>query len=159
MRQRTRKPIPERFWAKVDKDGPVPEHRPNLGPCWLWTAATLWGYGIFTIAKHQPAKAHRVAYELEIGPVPDGLTLDHLCRVRRCVRPSHLEPTTMRENTLRGVGITASNARKTHCKRGHPFNAANTYVNPRGQRSCRPCMAQLQQKYRRKARDGKPGAD
>jgi hypothetical protein len=90
-----------RFWAKVDKVGPVPEHRPDLGPCWLWTASLDGqGYGRFSDGKRRGA--HVVAWEAECGPVPDGLELDHLCRVRRCVRVSHLEPVTGGENVRRG---------------------------------------------------------
>lgn len=83
------------FWDRVDKDGP--------GGCWIWTGSVEGkGYGHPTIAgKKHPA--HRLAYELLVGPVPEGLHLDHLCRVRRCVNPEHLEPVTSRENSLRGV--------------------------------------------------------
>lgn len=126
----------KRFWAKVDKNGP--------NGCWLWTAAKLQGpgggrgYGVFGIkGKNKPA--HRVAYEILVGPIPDGLTLDHLCRVRHCVNPHHLEPVTNRENVLRGVGITARLHRQTHCKRGHPFDENNTYINPSGYRQCKAC--------------------
>jgi hypothetical protein len=91
------------FWAKVNKDGPLSAHRPDLGPCWLWTAAHH-RYGIF-----QPEKgnqlAHRIAYEMLVGPVPEGLELDHLCRVTLCVNPAHLEPVTHRENVRRGKSV------------------------------------------------------
>jgi HNH endonuclease len=128
-----------RFWPKVDKHGPIPEHRPDLGPCWVWTATTnKKGYGRFNIGGklHQ---AHRVAYELLIGPVPAGLLPDHLCRNSSCVNPAHLEIVTNRENTLRGAGASASNARKTHCPKGHPYDRANTYRRPDGGRECRIC--------------------
>ncbi len=123
------KPIAERFWAKVDKtDG-----------CWLWTAAkTRDGYGRLADTGGRWVLAHRFAYELHIGPIPNSLTLDHLCRVRHCVNPTHLEPVTNRVNALRGVGIPARNARKTHCLRGHPFDAENTRWW-RGGRRCRTC--------------------
>lgn len=90
-----------RFWAKVDKDGPVPEYRSDLGPCWLWTGApNEWGYG--SIRWGGPMRAaHRVAYELEHGAVPPALDIDHLCRVPACVRPSHLESVTPAENQRR----------------------------------------------------------
>jgi hypothetical protein len=94
-----------RFWEKVDKDGPVPEHRPDLGPCWMWTASlnagANQGYGHFGVGQ-KVVFAHRFAYELANGPIPDGLMPDHLCRNHPCVRPSHLEPVTNRENCLRG---------------------------------------------------------
>lgn len=109
------RPTPEeRFWAKVNK----------TETCWLWTAVIVGGYGKFWLDRH--VGAHRFCYELLVGPVPDGLVLDHLCRVRHCVNPDHLEPVTHRENVSRGVGPTAINSQKTHCKRGHPFTKENT---------------------------------
>lgn len=84
------------------------------------------------------AKAHRVAFELIRGCIPNGLVLDHLCRNRGCVNPDHLEPVTFRENIMRGVGYTAQQARKTHCRHGHEFTVENTYVW-RGGRICRTC--------------------
>jgi hypothetical protein len=107
--------------------------------CWVWKGTILrGGYGQIKVngKKHL---AHRFFYELLIGPIPNGLTLDHLCRVRACVRPGHLEPVTSRENTLRGTNPPAQNARKTHCKRGHPLSGSNLYVRPRGGRICRAC--------------------
>lgn len=103
--------------------------------CWLWTASIHpTGYGQF-----QLGRAHRVAYELRNGPIPDGLTLDHLCRVRNCVNPDHLEPVTRKVNILRGMGLSAQRARQTHCTRGHPFDEANTHIRPNGTRRCRAC--------------------
>lgn len=140
-----------RFWPKVNKNGPIPEQRPDLGPCWVWLASkSPKGYGLFTI-RHKHMRAHRVAYEWAKGAVPAGLTLDHLCRNRACVNPDHLEAVTVRVNTLRGVGIVAVNARKTHCKYGHKFTPANTYVKANGGRVCRACAADYQRR-RRKAR-------
>ena len=99
--------LSERFWAKVDKGGPLPVYRPELGPCWLWTAACdHGGYGYLHIESRRGSPktgAHRVAYKLLVGPIPDGLDIDHLCRVPACVRPSHLEPVTRSENTIRGL--------------------------------------------------------
>lgn len=86
-------------------------------------------------------KAHRVAYELLVGPIPEGFTIDHLCRRKNCVNPNHLEAVTNRENVLRGVGATAHNAAKTECIRGHPFDETNTYFHPRRlERRCRICQ-------------------
>jgi len=94
--------------------------------------------------------AHRVAYELWVGPIPDGLQLDHLCRVRHCVNPLHLEPVTARENTVRGVSLAAQNATLTQCRRGHPFDKQNT-MRWRGKRICRAChrVRALAHYYRR----------
>ena len=106
--------------------------------CWLWTAyKTQNGYGQFSI-EGRGRYVHRVTYVNRYGPVPKGLTLDHLCRTRHCVNPDHLEPVTNTENVLRGEGWAAKNARKTHCLQGHEFTASNTYVSW-GRRNCRVC--------------------
>lgn len=125
----------ERFWAKVDKNGPIW----NGTPCWLWLGSQRnGGYGQFWDGLHI-AKAHRFAYELLIGPIPDGLEPDHLCRNRTCVSPTHLEVVTHRVNLLRGTGFPAQNARKTHCPQGHPYSGRNIYVDKHGWRECREC--------------------
>ena len=120
-----------RFWAKVDRRGP--------GDCWGWRAAiNSHGYGVFSLGG-VVQYAHRLAYQCLVGPIPDGLTIDHLCRVRSCVNPGHLEPVTHRENTLRGATLPAANARKTHCPKGHRYAGDNLYVRPRGGRTCLAC--------------------
>ncbi len=112
-----------RFWAKVNK----------TDSCWLWTGATRWGgYGVFHNGVLVPA--HRLSYELARGPIPNGLVLDHLCRVTSCVNPAHLEPVTHRENILRGV-------RKDKCHRGHPYSFENKHVSKSGRWRCRKCEA------------------
>lgn len=133
--------VAERFWPKVEKDGPVPSGRPDLGRCWSWRAATdLHGYGVFAVGTHcRRAAAHRVAYGLLVSEIPAGLELDHLCRNPNCVNPVHLEPVTHRENMLRGKTVGAANAVKTHCKYGHLFDEANTHVKRSGKRDCRAC--------------------
>lgn len=124
-----------RFWSCVDKAGP--------NGCWLWTgtthAAAPWDYGRFTVRHGSEVPAHRFAWELLRGPIPEGLVIDHLCRVSRCVNPDHLEPVTQRENLLRGTGPSARHAATTHCPQGHPYDAENTYRDRRGGRHCRIC--------------------
>lgn len=133
----------ELFWAKVNRNGPISKYRPDLGPCWLWKPKPgAGGYGTFSISrdgKSRTLRAHRVAYQLCVGPFPEGLVPDHLCRVHACVNPSHLEPVTNRENVLRGIGVTARNASATHCANGHPFNDENTRIDRKGHRVCRVC--------------------
>ena len=115
-----------RFWAKVD----------TSGTCWTWTGGiNHQGYGKFWLEGHT-LQAHRVAYLLRWGAVPEDLTLDHLCRNRPCVRPSHLEPVTIQENLLRSP---LRPEKRTHCPNGHSYNLANTYISARGDRFCRRC--------------------
>lgn len=110
--------VEERFWAKVDK----------TETCWLWTAGrNRDGYGLFSSQRGGQRSAHRIAYEWERGPIPDGLQIDHLCRVTSCVNPAHLEAVTGRVNMLRGFAPPAINARKTHCINGHEFTPENTF--------------------------------
>lgn len=124
------------FWSKVD--------RRAEDECWPWTGALRGlGYGQFSIGNDLPTiGAHRVAYHLVKGPIPDGLTIDHLCGNPACCNPAHLEAVTMRENILRGNGIGARNARKTHCKNGHPFDGDNLVVR-NGRRCCVTCSPWL----------------
>lgn len=132
--------VEERFWSKVEVGHP-------LG-CWTWAAGTnAAGYGQFFVAGSKRMLAHRFAFELLVGPIPDGLTLDHLCRTPACVNPDHLEPVGRGENVLRGEGPTAKLARRTVCKRGHAYTPENTYTNPSGNRSCRVCREFLWQRW------------
>lgn len=119
----------DRFWAKVDKtDG-----------CWNWTGSGNV-YGTFRF-DGESGPAHRFAYERLIGPIPDGLHIDHLCNNQRCVNPAHLEPVTRSENERRKYG--------DRCKRGHEFTPENTYIRPgRGTRSCKTCQRYRDDKYR-----------
>ena len=107
--------------------------------CWNWTGSrNRGGYGRFT-KKYGTTLAHRIVYEALKGPIPKGLTIDHLCRNKRCVNPEHLEPVTVRENILRGYGPVAMNKRKTHCLRGHAYSPENTKDNGPNKRRCVIC--------------------
>jgi len=125
-----------RFWAKTQRN-------PESG-CWEWTGQRSdRGYALIKLGGRM-RRAHRLAYETLIGSVQDGLVLDHLCRVRHCVNPAHLEPVTCAENTRRGEAPSRKGWRlnpKPNCPQGHPFDAANTYIRPNnGRRMCRTCM-------------------
>ena len=116
--------------------------------CWVWDRWKCHqGYGRASIGggSTKTVVAHRVAYEVFVGPIPEGLTLDHLCRNRACVNPYHMDPVTHRVNILRGEGACARNARKTHCKRGHEFTPENTYWSARG-RGCLTCRREADRK-------------
>ncbi len=130
---RSRTPLTERIRTNVsvDDDG-----------CWIWQLRCMrkGGYGLITVAGG-PKLAHRVSYEVFVGPIPSGLQIDHLCRVRLCVNPDHLEPVTARENIMRSPFAPAAiNARKTHCPQGHEYTPENTYRQHHGGRLCRTCQ-------------------
>jgi hypothetical protein len=124
----------DRFWAKVRK----------FDTCWVWTGARDHnGYGRLRSKRPNPRTfyAHRVAYELLVGPIPDGLEIDHRCFNPPCVRPGpeHCEPASHTENVRRARGNGwQRNAVKTHCKQGHPYTSDNTNTF-RGHRQCRTC--------------------
>jgi hypothetical protein len=129
----------ERFWKKVGRADP--------DQCWEWLGTRNdRGYGRFAIPSPtggmRQVRAYRFAYELLVGAIPEGLEIDHLCRNRGCVNPAHLEPVTHRENMFR--------ARQTHCKHGHEFTEANSYLPPSGGRECRLCQAAHNRRYRRR---------
>ena len=144
MGKRGTKPIDPsvRFWPKVDKDGP--------NGCWLWLGHRKEkGHGTFWAGKGKSTQAHRFAYESLVGPISDGLQIDHLCRNPPCVNPAHMEPVTRAENLRRGnhrgpadgSGAARHQREKTHCPRGHPYSGENTYSPPSRPtaRYCRQC--------------------
>lgn len=132
MTTTTKLAVGDRFWAKVNK-GIF---------CWEWQGAKATGYGHFRF-EGRMVMAHRWAYEAMVGPIPEGLEIDHLCRNRPCVRPDHLEAVKSRENVLRSDGLAAQYAQRTHCNKGHEFTLENTIKftdRPATARRCRTCM-------------------
>lgn len=120
-------------------------HKGAEGGCWIWGGALNdGGYGVFRLSGSDGAmtRVHRFAYELLVGPIPEGLELDHTCRIHPCANPAHLEPTTQKVNTLRGVSPMAENARKKKCPQGHLYDEANTYVGADGHRQCLTCRTE-----------------
>lgn len=109
-----------------------------IGDCWLWTAFRYQGYGRLRLAGFKTRKAHRIVYELLRGPIPEGLEPDHLCLIRSCVNPDHLEPVTRLENIRRSHTTGSGNGTKSHCPRGHEYTPENIYLW-RGKRICRTC--------------------
>lgn len=137
--------LDDRFWSKV-----------QVTPCcWLWTkGCTDQGYGSFRF-EGKARNTHKLVYEVLVGPVPDGLTLDHLCRHRRCCNPGHLEPVTRAVNVQRGAAFKAI---PLTCEAGHLYTRENTYVRPNGTRICRECQHRAVQRFKAKARlSGVPG--
>lgn len=116
--------------------------------CWEWTGSDNGtGYGTYGIAGTK-GYSHRLLYTRCVGPIPDGMVIDHLCRNTRCCNPEHLEPVTPAENALRSPLIGA----KTRCRHGHDFTPENTYTSPAGARRCRACQARRNRE--RRARGG-----
>lgn len=125
--------------------------------CWLWVGGHLpGGYGSVYDGK-RTVRAHRLMYQRMRGPIPEGLTLDHLCRTRDCVNPWHCEPVTSRVNILRGMSATAINACKSHCVHGHPLSGRNLFYDCNGRRKCRICKNASDRRTRR-ARLSQKGA-
>lgn len=140
-------PIVARFLPKFRH-----EDRGFTTHCWIWTSSVRPnGYSQFRYSKAKNGYGHIFAYEHFIGPVPPATTLDHLCRNRACVNPYHLEAVPHQTNVLRGEGEAAKNARKTHCKRGHPLSGDNVYVNAKTKRRiCRTCQKEATKAWRDK---------
>jgi hypothetical protein len=129
--------LPAKFWSKVRIDA-------DTG-CWLWKAGTnVYGYGAFRITETgKVVRSHRLAYEVLVGEIPPGLEIDHLCRVRACLNPAHLEPVTHKENMRRSPMqpvMAARNRAKTHCPSGHEYGGDNLVIAADGvNRLCRIC--------------------
>lgn len=137
------RPAEERFWEKVD-----------AADCWEYRGAIKDnGYGNFCPHRSRTMLAHRFAWETLVGPIPEGMTLDHMCLNRRCVNPDHLRVMSARENTLAGHSEAALNARKTRCANGHELAGKNLRIRADGSRACRLCCRRWNReaKARRKA--------
>jgi hypothetical protein len=168
------RPTPaERFWAKTRIATDCECHlcattEDAAAKCVVWTASDYGnGYGCFWNGERQ-VRAHRAAYQMTNGSIPEGMQLDHLCRVRRCVAPAHLEPVTSQENIRRGlpwhprkgvpIGPRGLSQSATHCPLGHELTAENTYLEPAstshpyGRRRCRTCKNARKRLARARAR-------
>lgn len=137
--QRAVRPLEERIFEKVDADG----------CCWLWTGAkNIGGYGAVSLGRRDGAAiVHRLVWKLLVGPIPEGMELDHLCRVRECCNPDHLQPVTRAVNVARGAQ-RAGIHRRAACINGHPFTPDNTITTLRGTHTCRTCRCLANRRYR-----------
>ena len=146
-------PTSVRFWSRVEK----------TDTCWLWQGHIMEsGYAVFDsgfspeLGRRKWLRVHRFSYEEAKGPIPEGLTIDHLCRVRHCVNPAHLEAVTNWVNIHRGETLARANLAKTHCLRGHEFTHENTYRHPSGgNRACRICLRINDAAYKARQREKK----
>lgn len=121
-----------------------------MNDCWLFAGSiSSYGYGVI-FHKGKQLKAHRVMYEAVKGEIPEGLHIDHLCRVRACINPVHMEVVENVTNIMRGEAPSAQNARKTHCNEGHEFTSSNTHYRRNGWRICKQCHAKWMRQYRAK---------
>ncbi len=140
----------ERFWSKVD-------FHDDADGCWMWIGARqISGYGQIGSGSRvgRPMLvAHRVAYELLVGPISEGLEIDHLCRNKPCVNPAHLEPVTHEEN------IQRHHRRVTTCPNGHQYEIAGFYLDVHGHRRCRICQKERVQRQRQKTVSHVPVSD
>jgi hypothetical protein len=153
------RPVKERLLSKVRRDE---------SGCWVFEGyVNPGGYGAMLDGDGRTRTAHRISYEVFVGPIPEGRQLDHLCHTldrhclggrscphRRCVNPAHLEPVTQRENKLRGVSFSAVNAVKTHCAQGHEFTSENTYYRTPTNRQCRTCIRAWTAAYKKRKAQG-----
>lgn len=151
-RKGDRRPLLDRLMGRIEA----------RGSCWQWIGRLdVGGYGVGWVhdetQKGLSRKAHRLVWETLVGPIPTGLTLDHLCRNRACVNPMHLDPVSQRTNILRGEGLAARNALKVACPKGHPYDESNTRLEYGGRRVCIECArakGRRQAAKRRAVRDG-----
>ena len=133
--------------GKTFDESYMPE--PNCG-CWIWLGSLfLSGYASFQFGGKN-VRAHKFSYEKERGPVPHGMVLDHICRMKCCVNPDHLECVTQKINMRRH--FSKHHKYKTHCPKGHPYSGENLYVNPKGQRVCRECVRGSVRRYQQRNR-------
>lgn len=152
-------PIEERFWSKVDQSG----------DCWLWAAyRNSRGYGMFMVSAGSPLQntkstrphlAHRIAWQLTYGTIPNGLVVCHHCDNPPCVRPDHLFLGTQSDNMVdsaRKGRHARYNARKTHCTRGHKYAGDNLYIGHGGRRVCRECSREYLRKRREREHASRP---
>lgn len=151
----------ERFWEKVDRNGPTPETGAIAGRCWNWIGSTKISnggkYGNFRRSNSRSqVSAHRWAWESINGPIGSGEVVDHLCRNTLCVNPAHLEAVTERENILRGTNKAALFAARAHCGKGHEFTPDNTRITAAGARLCRTCRRETSRAEKLRLKAGKP---
>lgn len=125
-------PWPERLWERIDFG--------DWFDCWLWTGTVnIKGYAVMWVPDaRNTLELHRIVYEMAGGVIPEGEHIDHLCRVKRCLNPLHMEPVSLVENVMRADNAATRNSAKTHCHRGHEFTEENTYRHGR-RRICRAC--------------------
>lgn len=135
--------VEERLFSRVEK----------TETCWLWVGCKgSNGYAVSAHAGRWRGCVHRWFYEHYKGEIPEGLVIDHLCRVRHCVNPDHLEAVTFKENVMRGVGVSVKMAEKTHCDYGHPLEGENLKLYKGVERRCRICLRRRDNEYHERKR-------